>query len=719
MPISGTLLKLRNQFVAAALTVFCTTGCGSDSPILDLYSGLNTTPGHIWVAPDGADENIGTAAAPLQSLEQALKLAKNMSPDNNGEIVIHLGGGVYRLERPLQIDASTLGAGIGLAFEAESGSHPVIVGSKPVTGWELKDANKNIYSAQVGPVRSRQLFVNGKRAIRARTLGNPAAFLPAFRYREDGQPVPQGIEFIPSDLNPPEYRNPAQWSQASKIEAVMITQWKMMRVPIASVIGMSQFTPDPILQNDLPPDTRTGLLVMQEPAWTNANVFLDSTTKQPGIWSFYMVNYFENAYQFLDQEGEWYLDESAGELFYKPRAGEDMATAQVELPLLERLVQAEHRKGLRFKGIGFSFATWNGPSQADGYVADQSGFLLTGHGNETNTIGHARRVQATPGNLTFKDCLDLEFEDCTFEHLGGVALSLPSGVQASRIHHCSFNDISSSAIVLSGVSPEDARPSSAASSTVNVGIDHNTIKNTGVDYVDSAAIFVGFSQGTLVTHNDISNVPWSGIALGWGWGLLDDGMFPGLPDAQRGQWGAFSGPTQNRNNVVSYNRIHRFLQAVWDGGAIYSTGFQGTSVSDGLQITGNVAFDKRPSAGGNTFYTDGGSRYVTLTGNASYANPVGVTDFGSAPHPDDPLPNTTLVDVQAINGIPYGTDAGGCVTFGDISYVGNYTQSPFFFDVCPFEENGVFYPVNLTSSGNQLILSVSQIPTAILEAAGP
>ena len=77
-----------------------------------------------------------------------------------------------------------------------------------------------------------------------------------------------------------------------------------MSVPLASVSPSSGSTP--------------GLITMQQPAWKNANVFLDATTNQPGIWSFWQVTWFENALQFLDQPGEWYLDQDAGYLYYMP-----------------------------------------------------------------------------------------------------------------------------------------------------------------------------------------------------------------------------------------------------------------------------------------------------------------------------------------------------------------------------------------------------------------
>jgi len=222
-------------------------------------------------------------------------------------------------------------------------------------------------------------------------------------------------------------------------------------------------------------------------------------------------------------------------------------------------------------------------------------------------------------------------------------------------------------------------------------------------------------------------VPWSGIALGWGWGLLDPGGFPGLPHASRYQWGQWETPTQNRNDVVAGNTIREFLGLLWDGGAIYTTGFQGTNPRNGLLIEGNTAYDKRPKAGGNTFYTDGGSRYITIRGNTSFHNPIGVTDFGPKPREEDPLPYPAAPSNG--DGAPYGSDLGGCVTYGDISYEGNsWLEPPMqsdmvaantffwliskgqlvpyspegFFDVCPFSEGETSYPTGLSFSGNAI-----------------
>ena len=54
-----------------------------------------------------------------------------------------------------------------------------------------------------------------------------------------------------------------------------------------------------------------------------------------------MFYYFENALELLDQAGEWYLDETTNTVYYKPRTGEDMATATVIAPMVETIMSVK------------------------------------------------------------------------------------------------------------------------------------------------------------------------------------------------------------------------------------------------------------------------------------------------------------------------------------------------------------------------------------------
>jgi hypothetical protein len=690
------------------------------APFVASSAAASAATVRFWVSPRGSDSAAGTKAAPFKTLAHAqeqVRTALRRQPHAN--IVVLLRGGTYRLQQPLKLTWRDSGrSGHTVAYRAHEGERPLISGAVRVPGSAWKPyGSSGIWRAKVGKLSSRELYVNGRRATRAQTTEYPAGFRPAW----NGGGPSGGIEYLPTlqpgGLNPAAWGDPTTWTDPGGVEAVIDTQWKTMTVPVSSVVPAQGSTP--------------GLLKMAEPAWHNANVFREEGG-QPGIWSFWQVTRFENALQFLDEPGEWYLDEAHGWLYYMPNPWEDLRSADVEIPVLQTLLEGRGTaskpvRNLEFRGLSFSYATWLEPSGDNGYVSDQAGFHLSGEGHEPNLIGHDPDDTATPGNVAFRFARNVRFVGDRFRHLGAVGLALGTGSQHTLVKGGTFADVGSSAIQLSGIRAADHNPRSTAQTSLGNKIAGNLISHVAWEYPDAPGIFIGFSSGTQVVRNLIEDVPWSGIALGWGWGLLDPGGFPGLPHATRHQWGQWETPTPNRNGLVAENTITEFLGLLWDGGAIYTTGAQGTSMENGLRIERNLAYGKRPAAGGNTFYTDGGSRWITLRENVSHDNPIGRANFGPPPRAGDPLPYPKAPSEG--NGLAYGGDYGGCVTYGDIAYQRNaWLQPPMgeeipiinliyglatggkivpysadgFFDVCPFSEAGTSYPTNLSYGENSV-----------------
>ncbi|MBM3466123.1 MAG: right-handed parallel beta-helix repeat-containing protein, partial [Armatimonadetes bacterium] len=476
-------------------------------------SPQSQTAATFWVSPVGNDAAEGTFSAPFQTLERARQAVRTVTPNPGQDIVVNLRGGTYRMGGSFILTPEDSGRNGGdVVYRAAPGEHPVLSGATRVENWSLADASLNIYRAYVGDRLARQLYVNGKRGIRARTEDVPSGFLPAYVYVPGGnghgepEPIsPNGIEFIPTALNPARWSDPSTWTNVTDIESVCVTQWKMMRVPLASVTPYI-----PLVQ--------TGLIVMQEPAWFNANLFLIEYLLVPGPWSMWQATWFENAYEFLDEPGEFYLNRSSGYLYYIPRAGENLATADVELPSIEVLVDGlgdvdRPIKNLRFEGLTFTGATWLGPSSANGYVCDQSGFFLTGYGHQPNVIGHNPNDERTLGNVKFRYAHNIKIIGNIFEHLGGAALDFDTGCQNNTISDNLFEDIASTGIVLGGISPIDAHPVRPEQVVRDNTITNNNLRETGRDYVDTAAIYLGFTTRTLVSHNSIYDCPWSGIAI--------------------------------------------------------------------------------------------------------------------------------------------------------------------------------------------------------------
>lgn len=674
----------------------------------------------VWVSPHGSDP-VGTGGKrhPYRTIGRAQRKVRNLlGGEAAPAVTVRLRGGVYRLEQPLRLGAADSGRPRRPVTYRPAGDRvPVLSGARRITGWSRWERSPAIWRARVpADAESRDLYVDGERAQRARTDDYPAGFRPDW----NGGGAGSGIEYLPTlapgGLNPTSWGNPARWRHPEDVEAVLLTQWKQMSVPLTSVRAAEGSEP--------------GLLRVEQPAWRNANLFRDPKTGEPGIWSFWQVSWFENALAFLDEPGEWYLDTHSDWLYYYPEPWQRPKHTDFELPRLQRLVTGGGSPSrpihdISFRGLRFTGTTWMGPSSADGYVSDQGGFHINGPGHEPNTIGHDPDDVATPASVSFDYGRNLLFRSNTFSGLGAVGLALGTGSQRNAVRYNRFTGTGSSAITLSGIAAVNHHPRRPEQLARDNTIADNLIATVAESYRDAPAIFAGFASGTQITGNTIRDVPWSGIAVGWGWGLLDPGGFPGLPGAAPHQWGDWPTPTPNRDSLIAGNTISGFLQELWDGGAIYTTGAQGTSAANGLVIRGNTAYGKRPGAGGNVFYTDGGSRWITLTGNVSYDNPIGNADFGPPPRPGDPLPYPS--EPSAGNLAPYGSEIGGCVTYGDISYRRNswfeapaWEQIPLyndlyelisggelkpysdqgFFDICPYSQDGTAYPTNLSFTGN-------------------
>jgi len=664
------------KFLTVALLLFFIPACSSDT------CPSETRTINYWVATNGSDQASGESDNPFQTIEHARDVVRANHDRGIYTINVNIRGGTYRLSGPLMLNGGDSGApDAEVIYQAAPGEIVVISSAQQVSGWTLHDAGFNIWRAQVNTgTMPRQLYVNGQRATRVRTPDYPNYYTP----------TSAGYTYEYIFGSDPQI--PPTWDNPIDVEAVTVTQWKMMRCPVAEIRNNSE-------------------VIMEKHCWDNANVF-------PSPWNFHLLSWWENAYEFLDEAGEWYLNPRTQTVYYIPREGEDMSSADVELPVLEKLVDAggdvsQPVSFIRFKGLSFMYATWLAPNSSDGYALDQSGFYLAGPNHTANTIGHDPDAVGIPGNLSFVYAQNITFEDNVFAHMGAIALNFGTGSQNNEIVNNTFNDISAAAIQVGGIAAEDHHPEHPSQLTSDNHIVNNLIEYSGQEFYDAPGIFIGFTTRSLVEHNEIRHVPWAGIAIGWGWGLLDPGGFAGLPHARPYEWGYIGTPSAAQGNKIIHNKIQYFLEKLWDGGAIYTTGFQGTSMENGQLIAWNVAIDKRRLAGGNTFYTDGGSRFVTVSQNVSLDNPQGFVDFGPC------LKASSFEDLCLTTGIvPYGADMGGCVPYGDLLFENNYLRDHLdFYNIC----TNSYYPnapTNMTFINNVKVSTSDEVPAWILESAG-
>jgi hypothetical protein len=325
----------------------------------------------------------------------------------------------------------------------------------------------------------------------------------------------------------------------------------------------------------------------------------------------------ENAFELLDEPGEWYLDRKARTVYYFPRPGEDLRRAEVIVPALETLVELRGTldqpvHDLHFVGLTFADATWLQPSRI-GHADVQANFLndlgkpLERDGKVTTV--HNEQIKS-PANVVCRAARSVRFERCTFTRLGSGGLDLEQGSQDNVVSGCHFHDLAGTAIQVGDVRKDDHHPDDLRAVVKNNQIVNNSIHDCCLDYKGGVGIFVGYTDGTVVAHNEICRLPYSGVSVGWGWGW-------GEEDAGGGAYGQkpfYDTPTTAKDNRIELNYIHHVMRELADGGGIYTL-----SIQPGTVIRGNHIHDNPGGPGG--IYLDEGSGSIEVTGNCVYRVP--------------------------------------------------------------------------------------------------
>jgi hypothetical protein len=207
--------------------------------------------------------------------------------------------------------------------------------------------------------------------------------------------------------------------------------------------------------------------------WKNLSDVVFEPAEPGSIWSERTGAapvFVANAFELLGSPGDWYFDRPAGRIYYTPRPGEDIATADTEVAVAPALLAgtgtADHpMTGLVFKGIRFEYTSTR---EATGAAVPE-------------------------GAVHFAHASGIQFLEDDFLHMGAQALSLGPAVDGSAIEGCLFGDTSWSAI---GV---------VASSAVKV--TESRFSFAASDHIQEGAIDVTDSADVAVDHDEFDHVP--------------------------------------------------------------------------------------------------------------------------------------------------------------------------------------------------------------------
>jgi hypothetical protein len=496
------------------------------------------TNGALYVSPSGNDSNPGTLAEPVQTLTRARDLVRSVLGTMKTDITVFLRGGTYPLASTLAFSGADSGQnGFYVKYMAYPGEQPLVTGGQPIRGWKLYDATNNIYAASGVTSQFRQLYVNGVKAIRARSPNLAAGGGPNFYRFSNVDRAAHNIQVSSAYVS--------NWKNLTKVEMHLMAAWADQTLRLASYTTSGS----------------TASIKFQTPEdsvlFVRAFPLFGITAAGKG-----QAFYFENAFEFLDQPGEWYLDETADILYYKPRTGEDMATATVVAPTLETVVSvmgtdattnAAHH--IWFEGLAFAHSTYLLPSSS-GFLDNQAGQY-----NVVPTAGNTQYVGHPTAGVVVANANHIQFEKNLFAQMAATGLDFNYGTHDDLIEGNVFTDIGGSGISVGKFAVSEStemhvpyNPADPSEICTNDTVKDNYVTNVTTEIQGACGIAAGYPKFIDIEHNEVSFTNYTGISVGFGWTAAVNAM---------------------SNNKINYNNVHDIAKTLADGGAIYTLSNQG------------------------------------------------------------------------------------------------------------------------------------------------
>lgn len=554
----------------------------------------------LWVAPDGADTNPGTPEQPLATPARALRQAREwrrlQDPAVAGGVRIILRGGDYALTEPLLIrpeDSGTAASPTVLA--AAPGERPVLSGGVTVTGWQKPAAAPaGLPAAARGHIRVapaprfngrllefRQLWVDGRKAVRARTPGDGTM------ERLVAWDRPKREAWIPAGISLP--------ARLEGVEMVVLQMWEIAVLRIKS----HEIGGDRARVTFHEPESR----IEFEHPWPQPVI-----SEKHGNSPFFLAN----AIEFLDEPGEWFEDTTAGMVYYWPREGENLERARVIAPGLETIVQVAGTPDrpvahVAFEGMGFAHTTWLRPS-THGHVPLQAGmFLIDAYGlrpkgtPDWRSLDNQAWLGRPPAAVSAAGAHHLRFTRCRFERTAANGLDFAAAVTDSAVEGCVFRDIGINGL-MAGEFAEGGleahlpwNPADDRAVCARLRFANNLLTDCANEDWGGVALAAGFVRDTVIEHNEISDTSYTGISLGWGWTRTPNAM---------------------RRNLVRANHIHHVATRMSDTAGIYTLSAQpGTIVSENAVHSITMSPYVHDPDHWFYLYTDEGSSFITVRDN--------------------------------------------------------------------------------------------------------
>lgn len=502
----------------------------------------------LHLAPSGDDKGSGEASSPLATLEGARDAVRTLKsrgglPAGGVRIVLH--GGTYRLEKPLVLTPDDSGtAEAPVVYAAAAGETPIVSGGRTIDGFRRNPDGS--WSTTIDAARNRawgfrQLFVNDRRYILARSPNSGQYFVRKAVLQGDIETKGEwagksktAFGFFPGDLK--------AWDNLQDVNLKLYFSWNSGLYPLKSV------------------DEKTHVALLAGPAvWPMPR----------SAGQCYLV---ENHPGALDAPGEWQLDRATGRLTVIPFADENIGQMAVVAPVTEHLVvgQGDPEKGrfveqIRFEGISFQHAAWHLPPE--------------GHGDP-------QAESTLDAALQFDGARHIAIQRCEVAHIGNYAIWFREGCMSNHVVSNHLYDLGGGGVRIGTHTPTAPRRLSHGNL-----VDNNFIHDAGHIHPGAVGICVGFAHHNTISHNEVCDLRYTGISLGWTWDIVRSGT---------------------RDNIVEQNHVHHVMRVLEDGGGVYSLGLTPGSVirNNHIHHVGRLE-----DGVGHGVYLDGGSSGVLTENN--------------------------------------------------------------------------------------------------------
>lgn len=511
-----------------------------------LYSGLHF-------------EEDGSGNGPLPSIGLALqKVGQMRRAGNTQPVCVKLLDQEYDLDSCLEIVEQTSGLhnnalASDITIEPFGSEKVLISGGKKLVGFIDDEFNGyKCWSIEIDEVKSGKwefcdLYVNGRHANRT-------------RWPKEGYLLPQAVQYSEEIVHS---RNVSEWFIIKEGDLPANANMEKARIKfghfwVQEDLGVAQYDPQ----------TRKCTFV-GKPRYV--------VTEKPNTAAS-MQYYIENLAEAFGRAGDFYLDQEKGKLYYMPLEGESKETAEIYAPKVKKIfsVCAEKQTGgIRFKNIRFAH------TKGDHTPLNSAGEII---GSDPQC------VSGLHGAIELENANHCDFENCDFFAIGGYGVKCKNGCHHIQITNCTFKNMGGGAVSING--GDITMP--LETQTHDIKVKGCEMVSLGRKYIAACGILLQHGFDCEFSENEIHDVYYSGICLGWVWGYK---------------------PSVTHGNKVCNNHIYDLGKGVLsDMGGVYLLGRQDHTI-----VSGNIIHDvKSRDYGGWALYADEGSQNLVFENNICY-----------------------------------------------------------------------------------------------------